>query len=569
MGEKNIKKKVLVSIVISTITALIVTGLFIYLYQYLRGILINAIELKSIALLGHFDLLTKIHDKMGFNTIPTIWDMQIHYGMIIKFSVSIVVISQLLYWMPREVWSQHKTTFFPDINLNFNLKKRIGWKIGLIILVMLFYTIFSYFLYLCWMGGDDWYSTMSTGLSLPSRLAWWGWCWMTHVSRIGEMLVYLHPLTLDRWQHYLITPLFWISFPFIIKYMIGKYADFKMYSAKGLIFYATMASMTLLGIKNIMIPTCYIVSANYVYGSILSILYFAIIFHRNKEKTSVLGIITLSFLALICGWSTEGFAVMGLATFVIYLFYLSRKGIYLNKANYISIIFYFIGTCNVLFSPGPIVRGHLNPTITGGNVPYNLSSIGLFDRLAYIPEWIESICSSMYMNFILILIFSCIVLIYKSRFTNGALLWIHITIPVAIGLLSALAYLVGGAIPNASTYIPSCYCLCIAIGILLATLLNQNILITSIISVSIVLFFAISIGQKIAFLAPLKHYESQMYEEIFRQKNLGKEHIVLDYPFDSEIQEKELEYEADKFKCKYFKVKSIKIRPFNKTKNCN
>lgn len=416
-------------------------------------------------------------------------------------------------------------------------------------------------------GGDDWYSTMSSGLSLVSRLCWWGWCWATHVSRLGEMLVYIHPLTLDRWQHYLITPLFWISFPFIIKYMIGKYADFMMCSAKGLVFYMIMVSLTLMGINSIMLPTCYIVSANYVYGPILNILYFALVFHLGNNKTSIIGVFSLSLLALVSGWYTEGIAIIGLFVLLCYIGYCFYNNITINIAKYISIIFYFIGVCNVLFSPGPIVRGALSASsITGGNIPYNLVSLGLFERFTYLPEWLHSIWMPMRMDFILIIVFSVLVYVFRRKVGNDRL-WIPVSAFIAVGLLSALAYLIGGAIPNASTYIPSCYMLCVSIAILFATLLDIKPLIGIIISVLFTIYFVISIGDRIMVLMPLKHYETEMYEEIIRQREMGVEHVVLDYPFEKEIKEPgvEIACEANKFECAFFKIKSIKMKSFEET----
>ena len=468
------RKAIRKSMCISFVAAIIATGLFILLYQVGRNTLVSAINDNSIALLQKFDLMTKIHDKMGFDTVPTIWDMQSHYGMISKFAFSIIVLSQLLFWMPMKNWVNSRVSCFPTFQIKFNIKEHWVWKIGLLLVVLMFYLAFSTLLYLCWMGGDDWYSTMSTGLSLASRMCWWAWCWMTHVSRFGEMLVYIHPLTLDKWQHYLITPLFWISFPFIVKYMIGRYANFRMWSAKGLVFYMTMASLTLVGIRTIMLPTGYIVSANYVYGPVLNILYFALIFHLKNQDTSIVSVVLLSLLALVSGWYTEGIAIMGLFVLMCYICYCFYNRVVMYPSKYISIIFYFIGGCNVLFSPGPIVRGTLGDnSITGGNVPYNLFSLGLFERLAYLPEWFHSICMSMKIDFILIIVLSVLIYVYRRKMCNDRI-WMPVLAFVAVGLLSALAYLVGGAIPNSSTYIPSCYMLCVAVAFLLARVLDSK-----------------------------------------------------------------------------------------------
>lgn len=554
------------SMLMSFFVTIMATGLFVFLYQTARSMLVKAINNNSIALLQKFDLMAKIHDKMGFDAVPTIWEMQSHYGMIVKFAISIIVLSQLIYWMPKKDWVHSRVTLFPEMISRINIKENLGWKICLTVVVLLFYFVFSTYLHLCWMGGDDWYCTMSTGLSFVSRMCWWGWCWMTHVSRLGEMLPYIHPLTLDRWQHYLITPLFLISFPFIVKYMLGKYAEFRMWSAKGVVFYLTMVSLTVVGIRTIALLNGYILAATYVYGPIFNILYFALVFHLGNKNTSITGIVCLSLLAIVAGWYTEGIALMGLFVLLCYIMYCFYNRIVIGQAKYISIIFYFIGGFNVLFSPGPIVRGTLGGnSITGGNVPYNLFSLGIFERLTYIPEWLYSIYMSMKVDFLLIIVLSVLVYVFRRKMVNDRL-WMPVLAFIAVGLLSALAYLVGGAIPNSSTYIPSCYMLCVAVAFLLARVLDRKPLPGIIIGSCVLLFFSIQIMDKILTMSPLKHYEREIYHEICRQRESGNSDVIINCPFKKdEVDIVPVEYHANKFECDFFKVRSIRIKSYEET----
>ena len=62
----------------SFFVTIMATGLFVFLYQTARSMLVKAINNNSIALLQKFDLMSKIHDKMGFDAVPTIWEMQSH-----------------------------------------------------------------------------------------------------------------------------------------------------------------------------------------------------------------------------------------------------------------------------------------------------------------------------------------------------------------------------------------------------------------------------------------------------------------------------------------------------------
>lgn len=147
------RKSIRQSIIVSFVASILATGLFVLLYQKGREVLVNAINNKSIVILQKFDLMNKIHDKMGFETVPTIWDMQSHYGMLLKFALSLFVLSLFLFYMPIKNWDKRSISFFPSINIKLNLKENLGWKLGLTVLVVMFYSIFSTFLYLCWMGG--------------------------------------------------------------------------------------------------------------------------------------------------------------------------------------------------------------------------------------------------------------------------------------------------------------------------------------------------------------------------------------------------------------------------------
>ncbi len=563
------KNRFLWYIFISSLSSIIGCALFILSYNAIRQWLLYSIENEKIAILNEFDLIAKIQEKMGFDTIPTIWQMQDHFFILIKFMLFVFVLSQIILWMPRSKWKDNdfKVKFVVRPNITEWYKQtNKKWLIILCVIMVIFYILFSYYLYIGWMVGDDWYSTMCLGQSFFTRIAWWGWCWLTHVSRLGEFVMYLFPYDISRTQHWLITPFFFIAFPFTVKYLIKRTVSFRMTSFKGCIFYISMVCLSLVSLCFITLPSCYIVSVDYIYTPIFIFTYFGYLLGEDKKQESIIEIVFISILAFISGWFLEGLSSVGfLVILSMYAYYAASHKV-IGRTKYISSIFYFVGLCNLLLSPGPSVRGALEShvSITGGSIPYNLSSLNVIERMTYFPEWIQAIWGAMHNIIILLLLI--VIMMALSRNTNiltkqRRLYGVGL---LFVSLLSAFAYLIAGAIPNPSTFIPSGYVMVLSFAVVFAGWLNTDTKYPAAITLLIFIMMVIPLAQYIKKVAPLKHYENERYSEIMKQKAEGKNDIVLEYPFPYEIEQAdrptiELWGESpSEHIAKYFKVNSIK-----------
>lgn len=502
----NIRSIYIYKACISLTSAIIITILISFLYSTGREWLLEAISNKSLSFLNDFDLINKIQTKCGFDTIPTVSELNSRFLLFYKIGLFWFTFILLWIFAPWEQWKEQKSYFFPHIKIpTLNIKKNIYSTILLILCIVAIYWLIYYIIYLSWFGGDDYYCGMTQGKSFITKFAWWLWCYVTHVSRIGEIIIYIFPYTLDKSQHLFITPIFICIFPFIVKRVIGN-AHFFMNSWKGVIFYISISILSFLGIGTISIITGYAACTNYIYPTIIFLFFlsFYTAYNGIVKSYSSLTYIAFCILSLVSGWATEGLAVTGCLYLFVWLIHWGIKRNQIDKLHYLGIMFFLVGACNVVFSPGPSIRGALTPTLTGGNVPYNLTVLPFHERFFYIPELLQALwpCVHITLYLIGILLISSFLTKMKlgKEFYKNLFLWL------ALAFISAFVYIVG-AIPNSSTFVPASYLAICAFAYLYSKVLNEKIYLAFGLFIGFTIYSTWYMIPRISVAKKLKKYE--------------------------------------------------------------
>lgn len=402
------KKNYIIKVFLSLLIAIIITFVLSVFYAEVRSLLLDAISNNSISFLSNFDLIGKIQTKCGFETIPTVSELNQRFLLFYKIGLFWFVFLLLVFFAPRKLWNTQKSYFWPKFTCpTLQIKYHKISTFILIICILIIYFLIYYIIYLSWFGGDDYYCGMTQGQSFVTRFSWWCWCFVTHVSRIGEIIFYIFPYSLDKSQHLFITPLFICVFPFIVKRAIGN-VTFSMNTWKGILFYICIAIISFMGIGEINIITGYAACTNYIYPTIIFLFFLSYytIYRGELKSYSTLTYILFCLMSVIAGWATEGLAVAGSLYLFGWLLYWGIKKQQVDKLHYYGIMSFLIGACNVVFSPGPSIRGALTHTLTGGNVPYNLTVLPLYKRFLYTPELFQALwpCVSLSVTLIVIIL---------------------------------------------------------------------------------------------------------------------------------------------------------------------
>lgn len=386
------------------------------------------------------------------------------------------------------------------------------------------------------MFGDDYYCGMTQGKPLITRIAWWVWCYATHVSRIGESIYYIFPQTVERTQHLLITPLFVALFPFVMKRFSD--AKFRMNEWRGIAYYWLMGLMSFMGIVIIRILIIYAPCANYFYPVVWCLFFLSFYVRYNGYKAhsdySTITKVAFCLLGILSGWSTEGLGVVGMLFLLLWLAYWAITEKHVSKLHYAGIISYLIGACNVVFSTGPIIRGALDTNLTGGNVPYNLSVLPLWQRFTYFPEMLEAIgpCVRFPLIFIALTIF--VAVIFKQKECYNKQMLIKLLSFSVVSFVLCFVYIVG-AVPNGSTFSPASYFMVAALGIIYSKLLESNWKIAILPLLILVITTCIYMTPRVSHALLTSKADKARIVRILEAKRQGIKDLVLPYPDDCDL----------------------------------
>ncbi len=549
------KKVIFKKILLSFFLALGLTALFCLGYNAARSYLLFAIENHTIGFLDNFDLISKIQEKCHFETIPTLAQIQETFFQIPKWFIFSLGFCILLVFMPVKEWKKnHDFHWFPrkgTINACFESiwsSYKSANKFYFVIICVLFLTQYSlchYIIYLSWMSGDDYYCGMTLGQPLIVKFAWWIWSNLTHVSRIGEMIYYIFPQTIDRPMNLWFTPFVFSLFPFIITRVLSNNKDYSWCNFKGACRYLVLSCMIYLGLAHLTTFCCYAVVCAYIYSTLFVLFMLPLFMNLSRwnQPHSVLYIMLLMIGSFICGQSTEGISVIMtsflgiLFIYMLYQHFVNQKKLY--PAFYLPLISFWIGACWILLSTGTIIRG-MNTPLTGGNVPYNLTGMSLLQKITYLPEMFYAIWKLAYIDLLVFafLLSLCMVLILKNRERREYYIPIikKACLFLFVAILLAVVYLVG-AIPNGSTLTP-CSFMIIAVDAYLMVSIEKAIkssFIHVLLSVVLVVVSYFYIQPAIEYAKYLKPFDELRTQRIFEQKKQGIQDVILPSPFPEDF----------------------------------
>lgn len=530
------KRIIVKNISLSIILSVIIVGLIYWTYDIVAAWLNTAIDNHSIGFLEGFDLKAKLKSKCDFDSMPSSADVQERFALFYKLFIFWFAFISLLLFAPWKRWRiEEHNTIFPKID-KFEFNPSNAFTAPTIVLCLSFiglYMFWYWIISLSGMLGDDYYCGMTQGKPFITRIAWWVWCYATHVSRIGESIYYIFPQTVERTQHLLITPLFVALFPFVMK----RFSDvkFRMNEWRGIAYYWLMGLMSFMGIVIIRILIIYAPCANYFYPVVWCLFFLSFYVRYNGYKAhsdySTISKIAFCLLGIISGWSTEGLGVVGMLYLLLWLAYWVTTEKHVSKLHYAGIVGYLIGACNVVFSTGPIIRGSLDTNLTGGNVPYNLSVLPLWQRFTYLPEMLEAIWPCIKLPVGILVIVLLVAAISKSKSVFNKRVYATIVVFSVFVFLLCFVYIVG-AIPNGSTFTPASYLMVALVGLLYARLLKDNWKVAILPLIIQFVYTVIYMYPRIEQGIVTSKAEKTRIERILKLKAEGIKEIELPYPSD-------------------------------------
>lgn len=534
----HMKNRIVFKIVLSAAIAVCVVVCLYLVYDYAANLLNKAIDNHSIAFIEGFNLKEKLYEKCGFESFPSASLVQNMFGLFYKLFLFWVVFVGLLFFAPWSKWSANETvSFFPKTDCIIpHYSGNKSSLIALLVSVILLFLFWHWIISLSGMLGDDYYCGMTQGKPFITRFAWWMWCYATHVSRIGEAIYYIFPQTIDRTYHLIVTPMFVALFPFVMKRF--SHANFSMAEWRGVAFYWMMGLMCFMGVIIIRIFIVFAPTANYFYPVVTCLFFWSFYYryegYNQNNNYSTIAKILFFILGVFSGWATEGLGVVGILLATLWLFYWYRRERHISKMHYVGLIAYFIGACSVVFSTGPIIRGLRDTSLTGGNVPYNLSVLPLCQRFTYIPEMIEAIwpCIRFSVMFIALIVILALIFRLKSCYSKQVLLRLLSFSIVAFAL--CFVYIVG-AIPNGSTFSPASFLMIAALGGVFAKLLESNWKVAIFPLAILMICTFVYMKPRIQHALLTSKAEKERISNILEAKHKGVKDLVLPYPADFDL----------------------------------
>ncbi|MCI7699711.1 MAG: DUF6056 family protein [Akkermansia sp.] len=461
----------------------------------------------------------------------------------VKFLFLLLVSVPLLLvaWRRASVFSQE-----PQSITTTNESRR-----PLIISFVISFTFLAALLSCSWIQNDEWVFAASGQNSILDRLKTAKWSLFCHVSRIGELSIYLTGLSIYRWQAALFTPLYASLAP-IFLYSLIKKRDKSIYSKDGMFFYWSFFFLLLLGVylthwRNYW---CYAAAANYLYPTVLTLYWlrwFRTDFPHRESRWS--RCIFLFILGIICGWGTECMTATLLPLLTIWILY-TLKNRKLPFCSYFGYVGFLWGAMLLFGSPAHSNRaagevascafdvGGMNAeqlstflhTLTWDSVNGLMGATGVI-TLRDIPIWLHyhflPFISERFWKCCLAGAIAWILLALCTVFRGGASRWKHLVVSVCIlagGYLCAVSYLVQ-CIPTRMSFLPPCFIVVIACAYLYCRIPSgwaQKIFTGIVVLTGCIVFIPAGIQA-----ASYKHLDLARIKEIETQKAQGKEDIVL------------------------------------------
>lgn len=464
------------------------------------------------------------------------------------------------------------------------------------------FVFLSSLIFCSWIQNDEWHFAANGLPSFSERFksAWWSY--LHHVSRVGELMIYLLGFSVYRWQAWVFTPIFASIAPLCLFALVRKNGD-SLGNKRGVFFYWCFFFLFLLCVY---LPRwrnywCYAAAANYLYPTVLT-MYWLSWFRTDRiyVKSGWMNCLFLFVLGVICGWGTECMSATLVPLVSVWGMYALRKKL-LPLCSYFGYAGFLWGAMALFGSPAHAARAaaersYLSTdiaqmsseqldfflenltwdsllTLKGSTSVILLRDIPVWLHYHFIPFISERFWECCMYGVIVWLLFALCMLSFGG-FSRRSHLFVSICI-LAVAYLCAISYVVQ-CIPTPMSFLPPCFIVVIACAYLYCRLPSTRVqkILSSIVTLAgCVVFIPAGIQA-----ATYKHLDFARIRDIREQKALGKQDIVLKspdvdfwWPSLGLIAPNDLNESPEKWPnpaaARYFGVSTIRQESSNQSKN--
>lgn len=446
-------------------------------------------------------------------------------------------------------------------------RQRLGsekgkWVAVLLALAIVSGVVLALFLSLSWTRGDDWRDIFCRGSALSSRIPNALGYYLSYVSRIGDIFIWLIGQSFGRLEANIATAIAAAAAPFAL-FRLCRCPGTDIWSARGSAFYLFAFCLCLTGVC--MEPwnsyRCWAVVINYLIPTLATVYFLSHCRTDSRtDKDSKIRCIFLFALGIFCGWGTEcGDVILipSLVAFGLYCHY--RKQAWTTSLSF-GVLGTWLGAALLFASPALQARSDA----ARNNIPFRVADLspeqlqGFFshlnwetanllkgtggvifigdfsfaDKLRFFPLLLERFWNCCHIGVIALVILVFLTLLYnkEDKLKNLAV--------AAGGLLisftMASSYL-ASCIPWETSFLPPCFVIVGTCCYLFLRLPSKRIAVW--VPAIAIVTYALSVFVPTGIEAwEYKKYELAQYDEIARQAKNGCTHIVLPYPYEQEPQ---------------------------------
>ncbi len=446
-------------------------------------------------------------------------------------------------------------------NVQESCGKRKWWVclVALLVSCLVTYGLFSYMLSLAWFKGDDYLFATHDVFSL-SHLYGAIHAYLNRVSRVGEIIANLLGIMDNRWQHWVLTPIFLVVLPFALVRLVCK--QFNWGTIRGLMIFLFVVFLALQSVRTDGYWRsfwCFAAAVNYFWPMVVIFAFLPVFFPWKWGEAGLSGwrkwfSMMLPFiLGVYSGWGSEAMTVTLLPLIICWLVYLKLKGKRVSMRCWSGFFGFCLGAFFLFASPALGRRAvgsaqaraldvlamspedisayveNLTPEkihmLVDGSGVVNLQGIPLWEHIYFLPYLAEEYwgCCN-YPTFILLVLAGLTLLLRPEHWKR------NLVLAASMYLVSwgcACSYLMG-AVPGAISFLPPSFIIVAACVLLIVNLKGHFGLPCTCMVVLVV------VGTGMYLLLPpaieahhYKKYEHEKFAEIERQKAAGVKHVVL------------------------------------------
>lgn len=422
------------------------------------------------------------------------------------------------------------------------------WFSAIFILCIFLYFLFVYIIYLSWIKADEWiFIRIHDAATYKQVIETSSHRWFYWNSRVGELLGSIIGLSLNRWQHIYLTPIFIIGAPFSSFLLVRPKRMKTPFNATGFFFILFFMAIMAISVCTTSWRNYYDYAAAVNYLWPCTVICFFLSFYRSefwtKRSNSKSFTVLVGVLGVFSGWAIECVTAVLLPMLLIWLFYRYKKNLCIPQSCFAGICGFIIGSFMLFGTHGHDIRGAgelVNSTlnlsslsfseafqfacdhssenmsqIKGKTIDFYLKDLPLVFRFFYFPVIMKLFISCCYP--VLIFIFVSLIAVWttpslkrkKTIYISGVI--------ILLSIASTSSYLFGG-IPRKMSYYPCSFMLVVACSYLYLRLYKKHPMMCITFSIMAVLSFSISVFPSVIEAREYKHYEyglrDVMYENM-------------------------------------------------------